>query len=566
MTHNQRMLLACALSLSIIMLWQELVIKPSLDNINPISVDVPEQSTSIKTNEHISPELELLEHHVAVARDMKAGHRIQINTPTIRGSINLRGARIDDITLKHFHLEADNASPNVSLFSPQNTASFYFAEFGWVPNGSADELPNRHTVWHTNDKELSAEHPIILYWANSKGVKFLIHISIDKNYMLKIKQTVENHSQQPLNISGYAALNRNHSYAAENHMLIHEGAISVLGKTLQEVEFEELQDGKKNEFRQQTGWVGFSDKYWLAALIPDASQQISGKFIGYPDNHGKMLFQADMLHKTQLLQTGESVSNETMLFVGAKELDILENYQHQYNIPLFDRAVDFGMLYFITKPIFLLLHYFHGLLGNFGSAILLLTVLIKLLLFPLAYKGFNGMNRMKDMQPQIVKLRDKYADDTAGMQQALLELYRKEKINPLAGCLPIFLQMPVFFALYKVLYVTIEMRHAPFFGWITDLSAPDPTNIFTLFGVISWPHPEFLHIGILPIAMALTMYLQQRLNPEPADPTQAAVMRWLPAMFLFMFAAFPSGLVLYWAWSNVLSIMQQVFIKKIGSK
>ncbi len=434
-----------------------------------------------------------------------------------------------------------------------------------MQTGNNITLPDRHTIWQTNDNELTAERPVTLSWRNPEGVQFSMQISIDNGYMFKVKQMVENHSSNEINLSTYAALNRNHSYEAENHMLIHEGAISVLNGTLQEVEFEELQTGKKVEFNAQTGWLGFSDKYWLAALIPSAAQSVSGKFIGYPNHKGDQQFQADMLTNSQLLARGAAMSTETLFFVGAKELDLLDHYQQQYNIPLFDRAVDFGMLYFITKPIFLLLHYFHDLLGNFGTAILLLTVVIKLLLFPLAHKGFKGMNKMKDLQPQIANLREKYKDDNAGMQQAMLEIYRKEKINPLAGCLPILLQMPIFFALYKVLYVTIEMRHAPFLGWIIDLSAPDPTNLFTLFGLLPWALPEFLHVGVLPILMAFTMYFQQRLNPEPSDPVQASVMRWMPLMFLFMFAAFPSGLIIYWAWSNILSIAQQVLIKRLNS-
>jgi YidC/Oxa1 family membrane protein insertase len=555
------MLLACALSFIIVMLWQEFVIKPTMENAPiPIPASQPKANND---NLIIDESASILPRIDEVSRGFTAGSRLPIRTLSINGSINLHGARIDDITLMRFREKLEADSSNVALLSPQNTRQFYFAEFGWMQQGSSIMLPDRNTLWQTDDNELSVEHPVKLTWINPQGVKFILDISIDNGYMVRVKQSVENNSRQPIALSSYAMLSRNYSYSSENNMLIHEGAINVFNNTLQEIEFQELNEGKKNVFVDQQGWLGFSDKYWLTALIPDVGAKISGKFIGYPNRQNEIQYQADMATSEQIVKPGEIYSSSTKLFAGAKELDLLQHYQGLYNIPLFDHAVDFGLLYFITKPIFLLLHYFHDLIGNFGVAILLLTVLIKLLLFPLAYKGFKGMNKMKDLQPQMNTLREKYNDDPAAMQQALLELYRKEQINPLAGCLPIILQMPVFFALYKVLYVTIEMRHAKFFAWIVDLSAPDPANIFTLFGLFPWPHPEFLNIGVLPIIMAFTMYIQQRLNPEPADPVQASVMRWLPAMFLFMFANFPSGLVLYWAWSNILSIGQQIFIKRI---
>ena len=341
-------------------------------------------------------------------------------------------------------------------------------------------------------------------------------------------------------------------------MLIHEGAIGVFDNKLEEIKFEKLDDKTFKFSDSDHGWFGFSDKYWLTAIIPEDSTTISTKFLSYEINEEKR-YQTDAIINNDL----DDNYSKIHFFAEAKKLKLLDYYQNKYNIKLFDRAVDFGVLYFITKPIFVALNYLHSLVGNFGIAIILLTIFIKILLFPLAYKGFKGMNKLKDLQPEMTRLKKSCGSDSAKFQKSIVELYKKEKVNPISGCLPILLQMPIFFALYKVLYVTLEMRHAKFYLWIKDLSAADPTNIFTFFGLLSWNPPSFFHIGVLPIVMALTLYFQQMLNPQPADPTQAKVMRFLPLIFLFMFASFPSGLVLYWSCSNILSITQQLLIKKI---
>ena len=355
-------------------------------------------------------------------------------------------------------------------------------------------------------------------------------------------------------------LSRSRGEAAASNAILHEGAISVVNGKLEEVTFDDIISDKKVVYENNSSWIGFSDKYWLTALIP--SFQNKARFSEFDSVSGNR-FQVDQMSAPINIKKSEFAEATTLFFAGAKELEVLDNYQDDFGIALFDRSVDFGILYFVTKPIFILLNYFHKFSGNFGIAILLLTVVIKIGLFPLAYKGFKGMNKLKDLQPMMAELKEKYSGDAIAFQQATLALYKREKVNPMAGCLPIILQMPIFFALYKVLYVTIEMRHAPFLGWIKDLSVPDPTSIFNLFGLLPWSVPSFLMIGVLPILMALTMFVQQRLNPEPTDPMQAKIMKMLPLIFLFMFSSFPSGLILYWAWSNTLSILQQLFIKQI---
>jgi YidC/Oxa1 family membrane protein insertase len=379
--------------------------------------------------------------------------------------------------------------------------------------------------------------------------------------MFSIKQYVENKSSHKLELGNYATISRVKSESIDDNMLIHEGAIGVFDDTLKELSYDDLAD-KGKVVMPNVGWLGFSDKYWLTTLMPSASSEVISKF-SVTSKNGINRYQASINSKdSQVISPGENGQWSIIyLFSGAKELELLDLYEKDLDIKLFDRAVDFGVLYFITKPIFELLHQLYDWVGNFGFAILLLTVLIKMLLFPLAHKGFKGMNRLKALQPKMMELKEKLSDKPQEFQKAMIDLYRKEKVNPMGGCLPIVLQIPIFFALYKVLYVTIEMRHAPFIWWIGDLSAPEGISIFNLFGLLSFGVPQFLMIGVFPILMALTMVIQQRLNPQPTDPIQAQVMRLLPLIFLFMFASFPSGLVIYWTWSNILSIAQQLLIK-----
>ena len=558
MSNNIRTILAAVLSMLILIIWQHYFIKKE----TPHSTDKSQVIPSPKDNESYDVHLDDEQQHdkdIQVKVKMDAGSRIPFKNNAISGSVNLVGAKIDDLILLKYKETVEKNSCDVVLLSPADTKEVYYAEFGWVTNDKKIEIPNNKTIWNAESKMLTPNNKINLTWSNAKGIKFIIMISLDDNYMFTVEQKVlgiENVKLKP-----YAALSRGNYGNGKSQMIIHEGGIGVFEDKLREITFEDLDDKKLYKFSDaNNGWFGFSDKYWLTAIIPEKSD-LSNRFISYNSKHGKR-YQTDGI-MSNIIADRKMHYNKLYFFAGAKQLSLLDKYEEQYNIKLFDRAVDFGVLYFITKPIFVTLNFFYSLVGNFGIAIILLTVFIKLLLFPLAYKGFKGMNRLKDLQPEIMRLKELYGDDKVQLQKSMLEIYKKEKVNPMSGCFPILLQMPVFFALYKVLYVTIEMRHAEFYGWIKDLSAPDPTNVFTLFGLIPWDPPIFLCIGIWPIIMALTLYLQQRLNPQPTDPVQAKVMKLFPLIFLFMFASFPSGLVLYWSWSNILSITQQMLIKKM---
>ena len=558
MSNNIRTILAAVLSMLILIIWQHYFIKKE----TPHSTDKSQVIPSPKDNESYDVHLDDEQQHnkdIQVKVKMDAGSRIPFKNNAISGSVNLVGAKIDDLILLKYKETVEKNSGDVVLLSPADTKEVYYAEFGWVTNDKKIEIPNNKTIWNAESKMLTPNNKINLTWSNAKGIKFIIMISLDDNYMFTVEQKVlgiENVKLKP-----YAALSRGNYGNGKSQMIIHEGGIGVFEDKLREITFEDLDDKKLYKFSDaNNGWFGFSDKYWLTAIIPEKSD-LSNRFISYNSKHGKR-YQTDGI-MSNIIADSKMHYNKLHFFAGAKQLSLLDKYEEKYNIKLFDRALDFGVLYFITKPIFVTLNFFYSLVGNFGIAIILLTVFIKLLLFPLAYKGFKGMNRLKDLQPEIMRLKELYGDDKVQLQKSMLEIYKKEKVNPMSGCFPILLQMPVFFALYKVLYVTIEMRHAEFYGWIKDLSAPDPTNVFTLFGLVPWDPPIFLCIGIWPIIMALTLYLQQRLNPQPTDPVQAKVMKLFPLIFLFMFASFPSGLVLYWSWSNILSITQQMLIKKM---
>lgn len=551
LSENTRLLIATTLCVVIIYFWQVFFVDPMIEE-QQAEAKITQQTTQLKANEEASK-------IVARSDALKETRRIDFSNSKVNASINLTGARLDDLTLKNYKVSIEKNSPEVVLLSPSQTKEVYFAEFGWL--GANLNLPDSKTQWLANkNKDGSAT----LSWNNSQGLIFKLHLKLDENYMFDVKQEVINQSGKDVTLTPYTLISRVQTDSDTQNALIHEGAIGVFDEKLTEVSFADLAEEEKQDFsKKQTHWIGFSDKYWLTALIPSEKNDIVSNFRTNKQN-GQNRYQIGMMGKAETIKTSDSSQFALKLFAGSKELELLDNYEKEFNIKLFDRAVDFGVLYFITKPIFMLLHYFYDMIGNFGVAILILTVFIKLLLFPLAHKGFKGMNKLKDLQPKMTALKEKYKDDSQGFQKALLEMYRKEKVNPMAGCLPILLQIPVFFALYKVLSVTLEMRHAPFFGWIRDLSAPDPLTFVNLFGLIPWDPPSFLSIGIFPILMAVTMYAQQRLNPEPTDPVQAKVMRLMPLLFLFMFASFPSGLVIYWAWSNVLSILQQVLIKKIA--
>ncbi|MCK4938875.1 MAG: membrane protein insertase YidC [Rhodospirillaceae bacterium] len=503
----------------------------------------------------------------SVAELLAQSKRVSINSQSISGSISLNGGRMDDVILNNYNVKLNEENNKVRVFSPKGQVGSYFAEYGWVGKGFAPgQLPGADTPWQTTDKVLSENSPVKLTWDNGNGLKFTRTVSIDNDYMFSINQTVENNSGHPISLNPYALISRWGTPDVTGFFILHEGLLGVLDGTLTEIDYSDLVDDGASKAPTTGGWVGITDKYWLAALIPDQKTQVDTRFV-HRNDAGIDKYQTDFLGAQMVIQPGSSVSSQSRLFAGAKEVTLLDGYTDNEDVARLDLAVDFGWFYFMTKPIFYALNFFHSALGNFGLGILLLTVIIKLIFFPLANKSYKAMAKMRELQPEIKILQERYKEDKTQLNQQMMALYKKKGANPAAGCLPIVVQIPVFFALYKVLFVTIEMRHAPFFGWIQDLSAPDPTTLFNLFGLIPWTPPDFLMIGIWPLMMGISMFLQQKLNPQPTDPIQAKVFMFLPILFTFLLAPFPAGLVVYWAWNNTLSILQQwTIMKRMGVK
>ena len=494
--------------------------------------------------------------------DPAATPRVRIETRRVSGSINLTGARIDDLLLKDYRETVDRDSPPITLLSPSSSASPYYAEYGWsAAPGTGIALPTSSTVWSATDGVmLTPATPVTLTYDNGQGLVFRRTIRIDDNYLFSISQEVANNSGNPVTLYPYALISRHGRPDIQDFFVLHEGLIGVIGEEgLKEVDYGDLEDERLQSHQSTGGWIGITDKYWAAVLIPDQKQDLTARFSNNPAG-GREIFQTDYLLGPQTVPSGGTATVSSQFFAGAKVVSIVDGYQESEKIDRLELLIDWGWFYFITKPMFWLLDFLFRLVGNFGIAILLATVLIKLVLFPLANKSYVSMSKMKLLQPEMLKIRERHADDRQKQQQAMMELYKKEQVNPMSGCLPILVQIPIFFALYKVLFGTIEMRHAPFYGWIRDLAAPDPTSIFNLFGLIPWEPPLFLMIGIWPIIMGVTMFLQMRLNPPPPDPIQAQIFNWMPLFFTFLLATFPAGLVIYWAWNNTLSILQQAVI------
>jgi YidC/Oxa1 family membrane protein insertase len=512
--------------------------------------------------------------------------RVKIDSPKISGSISLRGARIDDVALTQYREKVDPKSPAIVLFSPSQTASPYYAEFGWVPAaGSQIRLPDQNTMWtQEGSNALTPSSPVVLKYDNGEGLTFKRTIAIDERYLFTVKDEVSNVGNTPATLYPFALISRHGTPEVSGYYILHEGLIGYLGEQgLQEYPYKKIDDAKQVEFNVTDGWLGITDKYWASALLPDTTAKLKAR---YSSNLvGKTrTYQTDYLQDPQTIPIGGTGSANARLFAGAKEAGVvginfplvgLGGYNKQLGLNHFDLLIDWGWFYFITKPMFLALDWFFHMFGNFGIAILLVTVLVKLIFFPLANKSYASMAKMKSVQPQLAALKERYPDDKVKQQQEMMEIYKKEKINPIAGCLPVMLQIPVFFSLYKVLFVTIEMRHAPFYGWIKDLSAPDPTTIFNLFGLIPFDPVAvlgpaiggYMMLGIWPIIMGITMWFQMKLNPAPPDPTQKMIFDWMPLIFTFMLASFPAGLVIYWAWNNLLSVIQQAYImRKNGVK
>lgn len=495
---------------------------------------------------------------------LQQSSRIAIKTPSLEGSISLKGARIDDLSLIKYHTTTDSHSPHIVLFSPQDTQNPYYAEFGWVGTSEAMDLPSKDTVWTTKSSQLTPDSPVILTWTNSQGITFERTISVDDEYMFTLTDRLTNSKDTSITLYPYGFISRGGETPVASTYVLYEGPLGVLNGSLNEISYEDVRDKKSQELSSIGGWLGITDKYWLAALIPDQGSAIKAHF--KETSPTPPIYQVDYLGPAYVIESQKDLTITNHLFAGAKIVSLLDAYEKTINVSKLDRAVDFGWFYLITKPLFYILAYINSGIGNFGISILVLTVLVKLLFLPLANKSYKAMARMKNLQPEIQKLQARYSQDKVRMNQELMAFYKKHRVNPMAGCLPLLIQIPVFFALYKVLYISIEMRHAPFFGWVQDLSAPDPTTLFNLFGLIPWDPPSFLHIGAWPLLMGVTMLLQQRLSPQPADPTQAKVMMFMPIMFTYLLAQFPVGLVIYWTWSNILTIAQQWYIMKNDRK
>ncbi|MEM5581177.1 membrane protein insertase YidC [Roseibium sp. AS2] len=583
-SENRNTILAIVLSLIVLLGWQYFIAGPQMDrqqaellaeqeasravaggNVNP---DAPQPLTSAQGGDAAAPAAGQQAAFASRDQALAATDRVTIDTPSLEGSVNLKGGRFDDLRLKDYHETVDKSSPTIALFSPSGSPNPYYTDYGWVADPGADvALPGPETVWSAQDgARLTPETPLTLTWDNGAGVTFTRTYSVDDDYMFTVAQSVENNGSADVTLYPYGLIARKGIPETSGIWILHEGLLGVFGEEgLSEVDYSDVEEeGTIRPAKVDNGWLGITDKYWASTLIPVPGEEFQPSF-----SHSTVTgnFQADYLGNAVTVAAGQTGESSSYLFAGAKETKLLDGYEEALGIERFELLIDWGWFYFLTKPMFFAIDYFFHLLGNFGVAILVVTVIVKMIFFPLANKSYVSMSKMKLVQPQMTEIREKYGDDKQKQQQALMELYKKEKINPLAGCLPILVQIPVFFALYKVLFVTIEMRHAPFFGWIQDLSAPDPTTLFNLFGLIPWDPPQMLMLGVWPLIMGITMFIQMKMNPAPPDPTQQMIFTWMPVVFTFMLASFPAGLVIYWAWNNTLSVTQQyVIMRRQGVK
>ncbi|MHA1544149.1 MAG: membrane protein insertase YidC [Alphaproteobacteria bacterium] len=587
MGDTKNLILAIVLSMAVLFVFQSFFGEPPEEVLLPEETQQAEDNLSFD-NDALTPGDELTDPAASSVNDnisepatapgnVARPDPVMIEAVRLRGSISPVGVRLDNLILNDYYNEVGEQGGNVVLFRPETEESAYFAEFNWRANSEV-ELPTKDTVWQTSGNPLTLETPVEFSWENRQGIIFKQIISIDENYLFTIRQIVTNNSGVRIQVAPVGQITRLETPDTLGFFIMHEGPIGFLGGELydrsDDFTYDDLKElfedepnplDKRVEISGVDGWLGFVDKYWVSAIVPDQSKPFKARYF-YSQNQGRDQYVSSYLTEAGTeLAVNQTIESLTYLFAGAKEVDLVDAYEKDYNIPKFDLVVDWGWFYFLTKPIFYGLEFIAKYVGNVGVSILILTVFIKLLLFPLANKSYRSMSRMKKLQPKIKQVRERYGDDKLKIQQETMALYKKEKVNPASGCLPIFVQIPVFFALYKVLFVTIEMRHQPFFGWIQDLAAPDRLTFITGFGLFPWDAPGFLLIGIWPIVMGLTMWLQMKLNPQSPDPIQAKIFTFMPIVFTFILAPFPAGLVIYWTWNNILSITQQwVIMRKEG--
>ena len=562
---TRNLIAAICLSMSVLIGYQILFGEPTQQNVKK------EQQLVDKNNE---PSIELPKDNntslTEVTKKTRNIDRINIVNDELQGSISLLGARIDDLVLKKYRKTLDPESDQIRFLKKIDEREPFFIQFGWSsPN--KNKVPNGNTVWKGSKSSLDPNNPVTLSWNNGEGLKFSQIISIDDNYMIKVIQKVKNETNNSVNLYPYGLIRRSGEPKTTDFFVLHEGPLGVFDGSLKEHSYSDLketgQKGMSIKTEENGGWIGITDKYWMAALIPDQNTNSNFTF-RYVNNSAS--YQTDFLGELSKIPANGEIEIVSRVFSGAKKLNLLDKYEEDLKIKNFDLAIDFGWFYFLTKPFFYALSWANNILGNFGLAILAITVVVKIIFFPLANKSYKSMARMRVLTPQLQQLRERFGNDRQKMNMEMMALYKREKVNPAAGCLPILVQIPVFFALYKVLFVSIEMRQAPFFGWIKDLSALDPTSIFNLFGLLPYSTdflPDFLNLGIWPLLMGATMVLQQRLNPKPPDPVQAQIFAWMPVVFTFLLATFPAGLVIYWTWNNLLSIAQQwIITRKINKE
>jgi YidC/Oxa1 family membrane protein insertase len=568
---QKRLLLAISISLAIMVIFQVVIGK-----FLPHPAPSPAVTLSAAQHEAGTPQAAAAAGAPGTAQTAPAaaGPRLAIDAPKLSGSIALTGAVLDDISLKDYHETISKTSPLVQILGRRDGDTPTYVQFGWDAVTPNTPVPGDSTIWTASAPTLTPATPVTLSWDNHSGQIFQLVLAIDDDYMFTVHQQVINNVAAPVQLYPWSRVVRDYTPQDKVSYILHEGPLGVFNNTLKQLSYKSTKStgtaapgGTAFTETSNGGWIGITDKYWLEALIPTQSQNLTGAIRYLPTDLGDgHAYQTDFITTApEVIAPGATGDSLMRVFTGAKLVDTLDAYSTQYGIPSFDKAIDFGWFYFITKPIFFALDWLNSVIGNFGLAILVFTVGVKLLFFPLANYSYRSMGKMKAVAPKIKAIREKYKDDNTKIQQETMALYKAEKINPASGCLPMLVQIPVFFSLYKVIYITIEMRQAPFYGWIHDLSAPDPTNIFNLFGLIPYDPSTlspFLAVGALPLIMGFTMFLQQRLNPAPPDPVQARMFQFMPIMFTFMLARFPAGLVLYWTWNNLLTVGQQWLIMR----